>query len=327
MRSASRKIQKGDWTTLLVLTSVGLFTFVSLGRAQQTSAPSAQSQQHQSFFEMVEESLLGDPTDPWRPLSLSTFLSEGWDESFDYPIDGSGGAPRQGWINALDGVFNRTWFLSYSHTHDFHHNGNQDMGSFTMFAPVNRRFQVRFDIPFFVSNKGGSDNTYSNNFGDVLVSPRFLLAEAQDFTNLFVVSVRTPTGDSDNGNDITSVTPQYEFWSNVTNGLVARGGIGSTLPTQDNRGRYTFNYNFGVGQYLTPHTATPFGDFVLYVAMDGFTTLDNRASDVTFFSFTPGFRSYIGCDWYLLGGVEVPVTGPPSESFDYESNVWVMKVW
>jgi hypothetical protein len=35
----------------------------------------------------------------------------------------------------------------------------------------------------------------------------------------------------------------------------------------------------------------------------------------------------MGRDWYLLGGVEVPLTGPDSASFDYEPNVWVMKVF
>jgi hypothetical protein len=32
-------------------------------------------------------------------------------------------------------------------------------------------------------------------------------------------------------------------------------------------------------------------------------------------TFTPGFRDYLGHNWYVLGGVEVPATHP--KSFDY----------
>jgi hypothetical protein len=328
MVKPNNKIRAVDWKKFILVSIACFFGLVSLVHAQQPPAGTASTQQEKlSFFDIVEESLFGDPTEGWSHLSFRTFFSEGWDEPFDYPTDGSGGAPRQGWINAFDGVFYRLWFLSYSNTHNFHDNGNQDIGSYTLFAPINRRLQLRFDIPFFVSNKGGSENTYNNNFGDFVVTPRLLLSETQDLSQIFAVQFRTPTGEEENGNDITSVTPQYEFWSNVTNGWVARGGIGSTLPTDSDRGRYTFNFNLGVGQYITPHNYTPIGDLTLYVAGDGFTTLDNRADDVTFLSFTPGFRNHLGRDWYLLGGVEVPVTGPDSQSFDYEPNFWLMKVF
>jgi hypothetical protein len=304
-----------------------LFSLASFANAGQPAPGKVQAQKNFSFLEMVEESFFGDPTDPWSPLSLSTFFSEGWNEPFDYPVNGSGGAPRQGWINSYDGVFYRLWFLSYSNTHNFHDNGNQDIGSYTLFAPVNKRFQLRFDVPFFVSNRGGQNNDYNNNFGDFVISPRFLLSESQDFSQILAVPVRTPTGEKDNGNDVTSITPQYEFWSNVYKTWVVRGGIGTTLPTQSKQGRYSFNYNVAIGVFLTPHDRTPFGDLTLYVAGDGFSTIDDRASDVDFFSIMPGFRSHMGRDWYLLGGVEVPLTGPDSASFDYEPNVWVMKVF
>ena len=35
------------------------------------------------------------------------------------------------------------------------------------------------------------------------------------------------------------------------------------------------------------------------------------SSPSTFVSLTPGFRTYLGKDWYLLGGLEVPVTTRP----------------
>jgi hypothetical protein len=36
----------------------------------------------------------------------------------------------------------------------------------------------------------------------------------------------------------------------------------------------------------------------------------------TVFTLTPGFRTHLGANWYLLGGVEVPVTSP--KAFDFQ---------
>src|SRR5207247_140006 len=60
-----------------------------------------------SVFDAAKESLFGDPySDPdrWQPLSLGTLLTEGWDEPWISPPKGGGGAPRQSWLNAFNGV-------------------------------------------------------------------------------------------------------------------------------------------------------------------------------------------------------------------------------
>jgi hypothetical protein len=40
---------------------------------------------------------------------------------------------------------------------------------------------------------------------------------------------------------------------------------------------------------------------------------------------TPGFRTHLGANWYLLGGVEVPVTNP--KAFDFQVLGGLMKVF
>jgi hypothetical protein len=57
------------------------------------------------LFGTITESIFGQP-DPntWRPLPLSTLFSEGWNEAWVPSPSGSGGAPRRGWINAMDGT-------------------------------------------------------------------------------------------------------------------------------------------------------------------------------------------------------------------------------
>jgi len=40
---------------------------------------------------------------------------------------------------------------------------------------------------------------------------------------------------------------------------------------------------------------------------------------------TPGFRTHLGANWCLLGGVEVPVTNP--KAFDFQVLRGLMKVF
>ena len=281
------------------------------------------------LLSLIGESMFGNRSDLWRPLPLSTFFSEGWLEPwYRYPRS-STGAPRQAWINAFDGVFYRLYFFNFSYVNDFQKNGNEYLGTFTLFTPISRRFQLGFDVPFVASNKGGQGNTYHGNIGDFAVSPRFLLSESQDLSQVFECIVRTPTGRTVNGNGQTTLSPQYEFWyGGLRGGGVIRGGTGVTVPTTNaGGGRTTYNYNLAVGKYWTPHDAAPLGDFVTYLSINGFTNLDDRGPTYSFLSFTPGFRSHLGNDWYFTGGVEVPITGPKTQNFAWSPIFWLTKLY
>ena len=110
----------------------------------------------------------------------------------------------------------------------------------------------------------------------------------------------------------------------------AAGGVGFGLPygsqsLDDVGARTTFITNFAAGYYFTPHDLTPFGDLVGYLSTNLSQTIDNRASSVTTVTLTPGFRTHLGRNWYLLGAVEVPVTGP--RPFDYQVLGGLMKVF
>ena len=67
-----------------------------------------------SHGSVILDSIFGKP-DPntWRPLSLGTLFSEGWNEAWVPSPSGSGGAPRQGWINAADGNLYRLNFFEF----------------------------------------------------------------------------------------------------------------------------------------------------------------------------------------------------------------------
>jgi len=59
-----------------------------------------------------------------------------------------------------------------------------------------------------------------------------------------IVTIRVPTGDKINGNDVTSVSPDYEFWANWWRGLVLRGGMDMSIPDHGSGARTAFLANF-----------------------------------------------------------------------------------
>jgi hypothetical protein len=284
-----------------------------------------------NVFDAARESLFGDvyvePT-RWRELHLSTFFTEGWNEPWASPVVGGGGAPRQGWLNAADGVFYRLVIGTFAYSNDLGEHGDGYDGGVTLYTPFSRRFEIRWDVPFVTSTPGpGGRHT---SFGDFQVTPRFMLSETDDLTQSFNVTFRTPTGDTDTGNSVAAITPSYEFWTNWWRGLVLRGGLSLFAPynhtgTREVGARTEFLGNFAAGYYLTPHDLTPFGDFVTYLAANLTQATDNRGPNTTTLTLTPGFRTHLGANWYLLGGVELPTTQP--EPFAYKILGGVMKVF
>ncbi|HTU23842.1 MAG TPA: hypothetical protein VMF30_00505 [Pirellulales bacterium] len=260
-------------------------------------------------------------------MPLGTLFSEGWNESWVAPVAGTGGAPRQGWINAQDGVFYRLAFTGFTDRQSLYTGGNQYLAYTTIFLPISRRFEIRVDVPWYAANPVGNSG-YHSNFGNLTIYPRVLLHETQNTTVVLEMPVRTGTGSTVNGNGYTSVGPNISAWRNIAGGWVLRGGAGATIPTGNNPLSIptTVDAFLALGNYITPHNALPFGDFVYYVSTIVHTPVNAQPSlNHTFCSLTPGFRCHMGADWYILGGMEVPVVGP--QLFRYAPTVWLMKVF
>ena len=206
------------------------------GGASRGWAETAPPSEPHDFVGVVGKSLAGDVYDParWRELTLGTFFSEGWDEAWASGPNGEGGAPRQGWLNAQDGVFYRLFLFTFNWAHMDSNDGYA--GGLTAYTPFNRRFQIRWDIPFVVSNdQPGHDRETS--FGDFQVTPRFLLSESQNFSQSLDLTFRTPTGSDRTGTAVGAFSPWYNFWYNAVGGLVLRGGAGRLRPVRERRQR------------------------------------------------------------------------------------------
>ena len=109
------------------------------------------------IFDTITESIFGQP-DPntWRPLPISTLFSEGWNEAWVPSPNGSGGAPRQGWINATDGNMYRLWFFTFAQAFNSGPKGNAYLGSYTLLTPLSRRLELIINVPFVLRNNAVS---------------------------------------------------------------------------------------------------------------------------------------------------------------------------
>jgi hypothetical protein len=277
-----------------------------------------------SLFDTITESLFGDVyAANWRPLSLGTFFSEGWDESWAAPPSGSDGlTPRQGWLGALNGVFYRLWLTTFSEsTHlDTSYRGNRYTGLYQVFLPFSRRFELRLDVPFVVSNGTQAPGRgYISQAGDFTIVPRFLLSETAAATHVFALDIRTPTGTRATGNGTMALAPRYEFWSNPGGLWVVRGGSGIVTPLNTHQGPSGTSYigDLAIGRYFTPHDV-PFGDLVLYVATNWSVPLDGTSKTATNVTAGPGTRFHITHNFFFLHDWQFPLTGPHPNTFTFQ---------
>jgi hypothetical protein len=284
--------------------------------------------------ETITESIFGKP-DPntWHPLTLSTLLTEGWDEAWVPSPNGSGGAPRQGWINAADGNLYRLSFFTFAE--GFNRSApNAYLGAYTILTPLSRRLELITSVPFVLSNNavsglpiidpnqpGTTTTQRQTTFGDVSFTPRVLLHETQDFSLTAEMAVVTPTGNEPLAGK-TSLTPAVSFWNNFSGGWVIRGGIGVLIPT-DGSGDDTLISQLAIGQTITCHDTPIFGDFTYYVSAVASTPLSGGGE--TSVTLTPGVRTHLGHDWYLLAGVPTPLTS--QRVADLGMIFWFMKAW
>jgi hypothetical protein len=286
-------------------------------------------------FDTITESLCGKP-DPntWRPLPLSTFFSEGWNEAWVPSPNGSGGAPRQGWINAMDGNLYRLWFFTFAQAFNNAPKGNAYLGSYTLLTPLSRRLELIINVPFVVRNNAVTGlpilspnrpvtptSQSHSGFGDMSFTPRVLLHETKDFSFTAEMAVVTPTGTQPLAGKTTTLVPALGFWNNFAGGWVIRGGLGLAIPM--NGSGDNLISQLAIGNTFTDHDVPLFGDFTCYLATVVNTSLAN--ADQTSVTLTPGMRTHLGNDWYFLAALPIPLT--KDRVGEIGMIFWFMKAW
>ncbi|HEV3023489.1 MAG TPA: hypothetical protein VGX76_13540 [Pirellulales bacterium] len=261
---------------------------------------------------VVLGSIFGVPGDQrdWTPLPLTTLFSEGWNEPWIAPPNGSSGAVRQGWANSADGLFFRNLVWVYQGTEGLPAGRDADLGLFQFQSPLSRRLWITLDVPFVATLYADHGPSSVASFGDLSFTPRVMLRESQDLSIIAGLGVRTPTGELQTGNGLARRFPNAQFWSDIGHGISLRGGTGVDVPLNNFDALPTnLASNLAIGQTLTRHERRPLGDFTYYLSTNVRNVLGASPAH-TYVSLQPGFRTHLGKDFYLAGGYEVPVSGP-----------------
>jgi hypothetical protein len=287
-------------------------------------------------LDVICESILGAAREEARrPLGLSTFFAEGWDEPYVKSPDGTDGAPKQNWFGSADVIFSRLDSLNFFYTNGMTThtglmlspfpwspvkpttNGKEYWASYNIYLPLNQRLELLVVVPFVASNTTSPAAHYVGDFGDLTISERFGLVEQRDFSMLASLTERTPTGQTVNGNDINFITPALEFWWNFAPKWVLRGGTGINIDTGRTSATDTYFSSLAIGRYLTTRDARIFKELVAHVAVSTMSDVLGRKGHITDVYIAPGLR--FGLDrnekWFVLGAVQVPVSGPHPYAF------------
>jgi hypothetical protein len=241
---------------------------------------------------------------------------------------GPTGPPKQNWLGAVDAIFVRVNTLNFFYTNNMttnpgllltpltwapvkpNTNGNEYWASYNLYLPLNQRLQLLVVVPFIASNTTSPTGNYIGNFGDLTISERFRLIEQRNFSLQALLTERTPTGQTVNGNDIALIAPSLEFWWNFAPRWVVRGGteigIGRTSATT------VYVNNVAMGRYLTTKDARVFKELVAHVAVSTQSDFLGRKDSITDVYIAPGIRFGLDRDqkWYVLGAIQVPLSGP-----------------
>ncbi len=265
----------------------------------------------------------------WTPMTLGGFFSfsDGWDTPYVFPKNSDNGTPRHAWLGTggLGGVFYRAWFFAFAYVHDIGPKNNLYVGQYTIFVPLNRRFQWQFDFPFINSDKGGTSHTTHGNIGDLTIHNRFMLSESDKFGQLFELAVRVPTGAQDNGNGVASISPTYSIWWTPAPNWSVRGLTGPTVATNHAKdsGYSTYQNSLAIGRYFKGSDDGWIQQLWFYLVASENSAISGPHRESAF-SLEPGLRcrvpflSQVGTGyWYAFASVNVPMAGPPHCHDDY----------
>ncbi len=232
---------------------------------------------------------------------------------------------RQGWLSTPDGFFTKEFHLYYGLTNIDGESTDVHTGMFQLQYPLSRRVWVGLDVPFSSMVDRGPGLADLTDFDDIRVTGKLLLHETRNLGLTAELGVRMPTGDDDMGGGITALTPACNWWSDVGGGWSCRGGVGVDVGTSglpQNNSDTDMLYALALGQTITPHDDTPWGDFTYYLSVHGRSGIDGPEPH-TFLFLGPGMRTHLGHNLFFLTAIQVPATGP--SSFDQQLQFMLVK--
>ncbi len=258
-------------------------------------------------------------------LTFSNFFSDGWKfGSWEEPAEEPDQAPRFKLLKIPATVFEREVRMNYSFTNNGdRHSLDEHEWEFEFEMPVSRRFLIEVE-PIIVSAfpHNGDDHA---GFGDTTLETKTMLMETRNTTLVFMLGARFPTGNKDLelGSGKTTVSPGFGLWRDLGRRFALNSFLGFDIPAggaTDADPDVTVNYGAALTKTLTSKDTPLFGDFTVFVELNGSSNFGshNAADNAVVMSILPGVRWNVGHGFWLMPGIEFPVT----ERGEFENRIW-----
>ena len=255
-------------------------------------------------------------------LTLSNFFSEGWKfGQWEEPEQEPDQAPRFRLLKIPATVFEREIRMNYSFTNngdggDF----DEHEWEFEFEMPVSRRLLLEVEPKIISLSPNDGDTT--SGFGDTSLITRIMLLETRNTTLLSLLETTLPTGDEDRGlgSGLTMISPGIGLWRDLGSRYALHGFFGLDLPVggkDDDDPDTTVVYGTAITKTVTPKDTPFFGNLTFFVEFNGSSDIGSD-DDTTVVSVLPGARWNLGRDFWLMPGVEFPITGRD----EFDTRIW-----
>ena len=255
-------------------------------------------------------------------ITLSNFFSEGWKfGQWEEPEQEPDQSPRFRLLKIPATVFEREVRMNYSFTN------NGDGGKldeheweFEFEMPISRRLLIEVE-PTIVSISPNNDSDHSG-FGDTSFITRVMLMETRNTTLLSLLDVKIPTGNEDLGlgSGMTTISPGIGMWRDIGGHYALHSFLGLDIPAggkSSDDPDTTVNYGAALTKTVTPKDTPFFGNLTFFVEFNGSSEVGSNG-DTTVVSILPGARWNLGHDFWLMPGIEFPITGRD----EFDNRIW-----
>lgn len=255
-------------------------------------------------------------------LTFSNFFSDGWKfGSWEEPAEEPDQAPRFKLLKIPAAVFEREVRMNYSFTNNGdQHSLDEHEWEFEFEMPVSRRLLIEVE-PSIVSVFPHNSDSHSG-FGDTSLVTKVMLFETRNTTLISILGTKFPTGNKDLelGSGKTTISPGFGLWRDLGRRFALQSFLGLDIPAggaADADPDVTVNYGAALTKTLTSKDTPLFGNFTVFVELNGISSVGSH-NDTTAVSILPGVRWKLGHEFWLMPGIEFPVT----ERDDFENRIW-----
>ncbi len=257
-------------------------------------------------------------------LTLSNFFSEGWKfGSWEEPAEEPDRSPRFKLLKISAPVFEREVRMNYSFTN------NGDGGKIDeheleleLEVPVSRRLLIEVEPKVLSVSPNDDEEDDHIGFGDTSLLSKVMLLETCNTTLLSVFGAEFPTGNENHelGSGMTTIITGLGLWRDLGRRFAIHNYFGLDIPAggkSEEAPDTTIKYAAALAKTFTSKDTYLFGNLTLFVELNGGSDIGSH-SDNTLVSILPGIRWNLRHGFWLMPGIEFPITNRD----EFDNRVW-----